>query len=54
MLVRGEDRFGHFDDERRPRVPAGPEERAFHAHAVATFRQMNAGQVGDRTATVRR
>jgi len=42
MLVRGSDNYGHFDDERRPLVEAGPEERAFHAHAVATFRAMNA------------
>ncbi|UYN93798.1 MAG: phytanoyl-CoA dioxygenase family protein [Enhydrobacter sp.] len=42
MLVRGEDRYGHFDDERRPLAEAGPEERAFHARAVATFREMNA------------
>jgi hypothetical protein len=42
MLVRGEDRYGHFDDERRPIHEAGPEERAFHAEAVARFRAMNA------------
>jgi non-haem Fe2+, alpha-ketoglutarate-dependent halogenase len=42
MLVRGEDRHGNFDDERRPLVEAGPDERAFHAKAVATFREMNA------------
>ena len=42
MLVRGEDRYGHFDDERRPIAEAGPEERAFHAEAVARFRAMNA------------
>jgi len=42
MLVRGEDRYGHFDDERRPIEEAGPEERAFHAEAVARFRSMNA------------
>lgn len=54
MLVRGEDKFGHFDDERRPQALAGSEERAFHAHAVATFRLMNAGQAGDRSATVKR
>lgn len=42
MLVRGTDRYGHFDDERRPTVEAGPEERAFHAEAVARFRAMNA------------
>jgi non-haem Fe2+, alpha-ketoglutarate-dependent halogenase len=42
MLVRGEDRYGHFDDERRPTSEARPEERAFHAQAVARFRAMNA------------
>src|SRR6266481_6703787 len=44
MLVRGEDRFGNFDDERRPVVEAGPEERAFHERAVALFRQANVEQ----------
>jgi non-heme Fe2+,alpha-ketoglutarate-dependent halogenase len=42
MLVRGRDKYGHFDEERRPQANAGPEERAFHARAVATFRDMNA------------
>jgi non-haem Fe2+, alpha-ketoglutarate-dependent halogenase len=42
MLVRGEDRYGHFDGERRPIHEAGPEERAFYAEAVARFRAMNA------------
>jgi chlorinating enzyme len=42
MLVRGQDRYGNFDEERRPLVEAGPEERAFHADAVARFRSMNA------------
>ena len=46
MLVRGRDTYGHFDDERRPLVEAGPEERAFHANAVATFRAMNADLAG--------
>ena len=46
MLVRGTDTFGNFDDERRPLVEAGPEERAFHAEAVATFRKMNAEIAG--------
>ena len=39
MLVRGEDRWGHFDDEPRPRGDYGPAERAFHAGAVARFRK---------------
>ena len=42
MLVRGEDKYGNFDDERRPVAEAGPAERAFHAEAVARFRAMNA------------
>ncbi len=46
MLVRGTDKYGHFDDERRPLFEAGPEERAFHAQAVATFRAMNSDLAG--------
>jgi len=46
MLVRGTDRYGNFDDERRPTADAGPEERAFHEKAVATFRRMNAEIAG--------
>jgi len=46
MLVRGRDSYNNFDDERRPLVEAGPEERAFHAEAVATFRKMNAEVAG--------
>jgi hypothetical protein len=41
MLVRGVDRFGHFDDELRPRIDYGAAERAFHERAVALFRQAN-------------
>jgi len=44
MLVRGTDRYGHFDDEPRPRVDFGAEERAFHADAVARFRASNVEQ----------
>jgi ectoine hydroxylase-related dioxygenase (phytanoyl-CoA dioxygenase family) len=51
MLVRGEDKYGHFDDERRPIDDAGPNERAFHANAVARFRGMNADVSGDVTVT---
>jgi hypothetical protein len=54
MLVRGADKYGHFDDERRPRADAGPEERAFHERAVATFRQMNVGETENRVAVVKR
>jgi ectoine hydroxylase-related dioxygenase (phytanoyl-CoA dioxygenase family) len=41
MLVRGVDRYGNFDDEPRPEVDYGPAERAFHAEAVARFREAN-------------
>jgi non-heme Fe2+,alpha-ketoglutarate-dependent halogenase len=41
MLVRGEDRFGHFDDEPRPKVDYGAAERATHAEAVERFREGN-------------
>jgi non-heme Fe2+,alpha-ketoglutarate-dependent halogenase len=41
MLVRGRDRYGHFDDERRPQADCGPAERAAHAEAVARFREGN-------------
>ena len=41
MLVRGVDRYGHFDDEPRPRADYGAAERAFHAAAVARFREAN-------------
>jgi non-heme Fe2+,alpha-ketoglutarate-dependent halogenase len=54
MLVRGEDRYGHFDDERRPIHEAGPAERAFHAEAVARFRAMNAAESDNRVAVVKR
>jgi ectoine hydroxylase-related dioxygenase (phytanoyl-CoA dioxygenase family) len=48
MLVRGRDRYGHFDDERRPTQEAGAEEQAFHAEAVARFRAMNAEMTAQR------
>lgn len=41
MLVRGTDRWGHFGDEPRPKVDCGAAERAFHAEAVARFRDAN-------------
>jgi hypothetical protein len=44
MLVRGSDRYRHFDDERRPQADFGPEERAYHEAAVARFRAQNAEQ----------
>jgi len=40
------DRYGHFDDEPRPRVDFGRAERAAHADAVARFRASNAEQTG--------
>lgn len=54
MLVRGEDRYGNFDDERRPTEEAGPAERAFHAEAVARFRAMNAAESEGKVAVVKR
>ena len=54
MLVRGEDRYGNFDGERRPVQEAGPEERAFHQHAVDTFRRMNIEQTDNKVAVVKR
>jgi hypothetical protein len=42
MLVRGVDRYGHFDDEPHPQVDYGPAEQAAHAAAVARFRAQNA------------
>jgi hypothetical protein len=41
MLVRGVDRYGYFDDEPRPETDYGVVERAFHAAAVAHFREAN-------------
>jgi ectoine hydroxylase-related dioxygenase (phytanoyl-CoA dioxygenase family) len=43
-LVRGVDRYGHFDDEPRPTVDFGAAERAYHAEAVKRFRESNAEQ----------
>jgi len=54
MLVRGKDRFGNFDDERRPIEDAGPAERAVHAEAVARFRAMNVAESESKVAVVRR
>jgi len=39
MLVRGEDKFGYYDDEPRPRVSNGEAEQAFHREAVARFQR---------------
>jgi non-haem Fe2+, alpha-ketoglutarate-dependent halogenase len=44
MLVRGTDRYGHFDDEPRPRADFGAAERAVHADAVTRFRASNVEQ----------
>ena len=44
MLLRGTDRYRHFDDEPRPRVDFGDAERAAHADAVARLRASNAEQ----------
>ena len=53
MLVRGTDRYGHFDDEPRPRVDFGAAERAVHADAVARFRASNAEQTSRYASAVR-
>jgi hypothetical protein len=39
LLVRGQDRFGHFTPETRLRRQGSPESRAAHAEAVARFKQ---------------
>src|SRR5438093_4507965 len=53
MLVRGTDRYGHFDDEPRPRVDVGAAERTVHADAVARFRASNAEQTNRYASAVR-
>src|SRR5439155_25529582 len=53
MLVRRTDRYGHFDDEPRPRVDVGADERAVHADAVARFRASNAEQTNRDASAVR-
>ena len=45
MLVRGQDRYRNFDDEPRPQIDYGDNERAAHAAAVARFRAQNADEV---------
>ena len=54
MLVRGTDRYGHFDDEPRPRVDFGAAERAVHADAVARFRASNTEQTSRYASAVRK
>jgi phytanoyl-CoA dioxygenase PhyH len=54
MLVRGQDKYGNFDDERRPVEEAGAAERAFHAEAVARFRAMNAAESEGAAVVVKR
>ncbi|WP_233838031.1 phytanoyl-CoA dioxygenase family protein [Paraburkholderia sp. ZP32-5] len=44
MLVRGEDKWGYYDDEPRPQVDYGEAERAAHAHSVGKFQQLIAEQ----------
>jgi non-heme Fe2+,alpha-ketoglutarate-dependent halogenase len=44
MLVRGADRYGNFDPERRPVEDYGAAEREFHEEAVRRFRQSNTEQ----------
>jgi hypothetical protein len=38
LLVRGEDRYGHFLPEKRLDTPMSPEAQAAHAEAVRLFR----------------
>ena len=38
LLVRGEDRYGHFVTEQRLGTPMSPEAQAAHADAVRLFR----------------
>jgi ectoine hydroxylase-related dioxygenase (phytanoyl-CoA dioxygenase family) len=42
MLVRGEDRFGHFDHEPRPRTDYDEAARAAHADALGRYAEMKA------------
>ena len=44
-LVRGVDRYAHFDDEPRPREEYGAAEQAAHAAAVTRFGAQNAEEV---------
>ena|GEM_PF-5502290 len=44
MLVRGEDKFGYYDDEPRPQSDYGEAGRAAHAHSVGRFQQLIAEQ----------
>jgi len=37
MLVRGEDRYGHFDPERRPGADCEPAALAFHAQTMVNY-----------------
>jgi non-heme Fe2+,alpha-ketoglutarate-dependent halogenase len=41
MLVRGEDRYGHFDPEQRPQADFDAQARAVHHEAVERFFQSN-------------
>jgi non-heme Fe2+,alpha-ketoglutarate-dependent halogenase len=50
-LVRGVDRYGHFDDEPRPQEEYGAAEREFHAEAVRRFREANREQTAQYAET---
>ena len=43
-LVRGVDKYGYYDDERRPQVDNGPEEQECHRDAMARFKASNEEQ----------
>ncbi|NIF75950.1 phytanoyl-CoA dioxygenase family protein [Paraburkholderia sp. Cy-641] len=44
MLMRGEDRYGNFDDEPRPKVDYGEAEQAAHQFSLGRFQELNAEQ----------
>jgi len=44
MMMRGEDKWGNFDDEPRPKVAYGEAEQEAHRHSVSLFQELNAEQ----------
>jgi Phytanoyl-CoA dioxygenase (PhyH) len=50
LLVRGKDRYGHFDAEQPPLSPADPETIARHERGAALYRA-KAEELGNRTIT---
>jgi hypothetical protein len=43
MVVRGENRYGHFDPERPPAHDAGPEEVAYHSAVLRNYFESKKG-----------